>query len=147
MVPNAPWPRKAKEGPGEPRRAQEAPGSSPSIPSARYIAIDTFSIASARRPVRCRERVSMLHIWSGSISISGFVGPACYMRSFRPQASRPAKHIWVPFARELKLCVLAYVPLAPRPRTHPRLTQLIQVGTAFQQASNSGFVAIHSAVS
>ena len=29
------------------------------LPLARYIAIDTFSIASARRQIRCRENVSM----------------------------------------------------------------------------------------
>ena len=43
-------------------------------PLAQYIAVDTFSIASGRRPVRCREIVSMLHM---SIFLSGFVGRSC----------------------------------------------------------------------
>ena len=45
-------------------------------PLARYIAVDTFNTASARRPIRCRENVSTLHI---SIFLSGFVGRSCYV--------------------------------------------------------------------
>ena len=44
-------------------------------PLARYLTIDTSSIAIARRPIRCLENVAMPRI---SKFLSGFVGRSCF---------------------------------------------------------------------
>ena len=46
-------------------------------PLARYLTIDTSSIAIARRPIRCLENVAMPRI---SKFLSGFVGRSCFLQ-------------------------------------------------------------------
>ena len=50
-------------------------------PLARYIAIDTFSNANARRPIRCRENSSMHAVlypsWGSSPSCSAYIPIDC----------------------------------------------------------------------